>query len=95
MRGTPTEESTGRGLIMNLVFAGGVLVASYRPQIRLVRVFHLSEPAEWPPPILPSPRNSPAILLRNPPLPLRSRSDTESDTELWGGASVVELKMVG
>jgi len=35
MRGTPTEESTGRGLIMSLVFAGGVLVASYSPQIRL------------------------------------------------------------
>ena len=35
MRGTPTEESTGWGLIRNLVFAGGVLVASYRPQIRL------------------------------------------------------------
>jgi hypothetical protein len=35
MRGTPTEESTGRGLIMSLVFAGGVLVVSYRPQIRL------------------------------------------------------------
>jgi hypothetical protein len=35
MRGTPTEESAGRGLIMSLVFAGGVIVASYRPQIRL------------------------------------------------------------
>ncbi len=32
---TPTEESTSRGLIMRLIFAVGVLVASYRPQIRL------------------------------------------------------------
>jgi hypothetical protein len=35
MRGTPTEESMGRRLIMNHVFARGVLVASYRPQVRL------------------------------------------------------------
>jgi hypothetical protein len=35
MRGTPTKESTGRGLIRSLVFAGDVLVVSYRPQIRL------------------------------------------------------------
>lgn len=52
-----------------------------------VRVLHLSEPPEWPPPILPPPRNSPAILLKNPPLVLRSRSVTESDIERWGGAS--------
>lgn len=33
MRGTPTEESTGRGLIRGLVLAGVVRVVSYRPQI--------------------------------------------------------------
>lgn len=55
-----------------------------------VRVLHLSEPPEWPLLILPPPRNSPAMLLKNPPLVLRSRSDTESDIERWGGARVVE-----
>ena len=55
-----------------------------------VRIFHLSEPPEWPPPILPPPRNSPAILLKNPPLLLRSRSGVERDIERWGGASAVE-----
>jgi hypothetical protein len=54
-----------------------------------VRVLHLSEPPEWPP-ILPPPRNSPAILLKNPPLVFRSRSDAECDIERRGGTSVME-----
>lgn len=57
-----------------------------------VRVLHLSAPLL---PVFPPPRNSPAMLLKNPPLPLRSRSGAASGTcgkarcvACWDGARV-------
>jgi hypothetical protein len=45
-----------------------------------VRVFHFSVPPGWLPIWLP-PRNSPAMLLKNPPLPLRERSGALCDVD--------------
>lgn len=52
-----------------------------------VRIFHLSAP-EWPLMALPPLRKSPAMLLKNLPLLLRSRSGAVCDRKWLGGARV-------